>query len=1134
MNNVISLFVLLVFLYPNLKSQSTGNFPVETVLQSGHTRDITCLAFSPDGNFLVTGSYDNTIKLWNMRSGKEIRSFTHNTEKILSVYFHPSGNKILSAGDDNRAIVYDIFTGKPLTKVKIKENQLQKACFSPKGDKILTMDNRDGISVWEAHSAKLIGTYKKSYAAEITPQWFSPDGSKLITYHNYKEAKLIDIETSNEIQTFPFDKPFSFAYSPDGKKIIIGSEKLFAKIFDTETGKEILNLKDNENIRCDGCKTHVSYSHNGKFVATGSRRTGVSVWNAKTGKKLVNFSLENNTLDNIRFSPGNKYIIATCDDISYVLNISSGEKTIKTENKGISCRPVIGPEDKYLLSWGINHTAILWDIQKKKQVNSYKGFRNKTRDDGLNFEQGNWFQTGIIRSLNITSSTTLSNNGKYLVKGKTDSIAIMIDLETGKKIREFHGHKKVILASCFSHDGKTLATAGGDRGIILWNAETGEIIRKIYENQELIFDIKFSSDDNYIISGSWDGTLRIFDAKTGERSNYIKFDKVSPYKIEYTPGDLYIISSDLGGRLKLWEVDTGEEFREFIGHKYVVTDMCFSMDKKKLITSSLDGKVKVWDILTGMQTSKFTRHSSEVYSVESDPKGRFIVSGGNDRKIRVWEMDTGKELKVLEGHSSAISSLHITPNGEKLISSTVDGSIKVWDLNSFEEIYTYIQLDRDNWLVKNPAGYFDGSNKALSAINYVSGLKVIPVGSLFEKYYIPNLLQRINQGEKFTAQNKDIGSVIAGVPSIEMIVTTENRSATNTLGDSLEWYTPYVPISINIADQGGGVDELRIYNNGKLIHNEKTGSSHVKPGKKYSLTIEVPVTTGKNELTAIAINKDRAESQPARLNVYRDGLEPETSLYILSVGIDKYINPNYELSYAIKDSKAYSGLIKKGARHIFKNIEEFHVKDHEANKEGIKKVFQEIAEKAEAEDVFIFYFAGHGAMSSGEKDQNSNFFIIPYDVTQLYGNDKLLEEKAISTAELLNLSKEIAARKQMFILDACQAGGALEALNTRGANREKAIAQLARSTGTFFLLASGAVQFASEAKELGHGIFTYALLEGLGGKADGGNQDKKITANELKSYVEDRVPEITNEYMLTPQYPTGYGFGQDFPIVLIK
>jgi uncharacterized caspase-like protein len=145
----------------------------------------------------------------------------------------------------------------------------------------------------------------------------------------------------------------------------------------------------------------------------------------------------------------------------------------------------------------------------------------------------------------------------------------------------------------------------------------------------------------------------------------------------------------------------------------------------------------------------------------------------------------------------------------------------------------------------------------------------------------------------------------------------------------------------------------------------------------------------------------------------------------------------------------------------------------------------------------------------------------------------VLREKAIAAAELMKFSMQIPALKQLFILDACHSGGALNALATRGDGREKAIAQLARSTGTFFLTAAQDAQFANEVGNLKHGLFTYALLEILEGKVqtDG---DNKITVNEMKAYVEERVPELSQQFRGTPQYPTGYSFGQDFPILILK
>ena len=121
----------------------------------------------------------------------------------------------------------------------------------------------------------------------------------------------------------------------------------------------------------------------------------------------------------------------------------------------------------------------------------------------------------------------------------------------------------------------------------------------------------------------------------------------------------------------------------------------------------------------------------------------------------------------------------------------------------------------------------------------------------------------------------------------------------------------------------------------------------------------------------------------------------------------------------------------------------------------------------------------------------------------------------------------------MYILDACQSAGALEDIVAlRGAAEEKAIAQLARSTGTHWLTASGSSQFASEFSQLGHGAFTYCLLEALKGAADNG--DKKISIKELDTYLQLKVPEVTQKYKGTAQYTASYGYGNDFPIIIIK
>ena len=255
---------------------------------------------------------------------------------------------------------------------------------------------------------------------------------------------------------------------------------------------------------------------------------------------------------------------------------------------------------------------------------------------------------------------------------------------------------------------------------------------------------------------------------------------------------------------------------------------------------------------------------------------------------------------------------------------------------------------------------------------------------------------------------------------------------------------------------------------------------------------------------------------------------PALQQHLIVVGVNAYKNTKYNLNYANADATAFIAAITQGSQNLFGKVNTTFLKDAEATKEGLAAGFEKIKNAARPQDLFVFYYAGHGVINDKKE-----FFLVPYDVTQLYGNDGALAQKGFSAAALQQMSKEIKAQKQLFILDACQSAGALEVVaGARGAAEEKAIAQLARSTGTQWLTASGSEQFASEFEQLGHGSFTYCLLEAF--KGDAGTADKKLTVKQLDAYLQTKVPEITKKFKGTEQYPSSYSYGNDFPIIIIK
>ena len=253
----------------------------------------------------------------------------------------------------------------------------------------------------------------------------------------------------------------------------------------------------------------------------------------------------------------------------------------------------------------------------------------------------------------------------------------------------------------------------------------------------------------------------------------------------------------------------------------------------------------------------------------------------------------------------------------------------------------------------------------------------------------------------------------------------------------------------------------------------------------------------------------------------------------MSIGINDYQNPAYQLNYAVNDARSFTKALAAGGDTLFSEIMTYNIENSRANKLEILATIETIKQQIRPQDVFVFYYAGHGVMSDKSKENEADFFIVTQDILNLYGDPNTLFEKAISAKELMQYSMQIIAEKQLFVLDACHSGGAINQLALRGDGREKALAQLARSTGTFFLTASQNAQYANEVGNLKHGLFTYALLEIIEGQIKD-NGDNKLTINEMKTYVEDRVPELSETYQGSPQYPTSYSFGQDFPLVILK
>lgn len=242
-------------------------------------------------------------------------------------------------------------------------------------------------------------------------------------------------------------------------------------------------------------------------------------------------------------------------------------------------------------------------------------------------------------------------------------------------------------------------------------------------------------------------------------------------------------------------------------------------------------------------------------------------------------------------------------------------------------------------------------------------------------------------------------------------------------------------------------------------------------------------------------------------------------LYILSIGIDQYDDWKYHLQLAGADARAFADELERRAEKLFPHVHKQVLLDGAATKGGIENAFNELAKTVAPRDTFIFLFAGMGH-TIPRAGGGSDFYLFPSDMTE---NPEL---KGISTDLLRTYFSKIQSRFQFVILDSCNSGYAYEALASGVAEND---AKIAGVLGTN-LLVVGTDTEEYESAQLGHGLITSALLDGLSGKADI-NGDGGITARELEAYLYSKGFELANQYVKGSDFhPRTMSRGKDFKI----
>src|SRR5712671_3158311 len=223
----------------SVKSGKTANWPVIQNIFRGHARIVSSVAFSPDGSRIVSGSWDNTIRLWDAETGHAIgKPLEGHSSHVSSVAFSPDGSRIVSGSWDNTIRLWDAETGDAIGKpLEGHSSLVNSVAFSPDGSRIVSSSFDNTIRLWDAETGDAIGKPLEGHSSYVNSVAFSPDGSRIVSGSSDNTIRLWDAETGDAI-----GKPLeghsgdvnSVPFSPDGSRIVSGSSDNTIRLWDAE------------------------------------------------------------------------------------------------------------------------------------------------------------------------------------------------------------------------------------------------------------------------------------------------------------------------------------------------------------------------------------------------------------------------------------------------------------------------------------------------------------------------------------------------------------------------------------------------------------------------------------------------------------------------------------------------------------------------------------------------------------------------------------------------------------------------------------------------------------------------------------------------------------------------------------
>lgn len=916
----------------------------------------------------------------------------------------------------------------------------------------------------QARQGPILSLDPGGHMALIRTVLFTPDGKQLVSGADDKVIRVWDLATSKTVRTLRGQigdgnrgKIYALALSPDGKLLAaggrmreIGEGTHPIRLYDFRSG-EIVGLLDAHQ----GAVLSLAFSPHGRYLVSGSTDDTAIIWDVARRRELHRLRGHRGDINRAVFTHDGKRVVTGSDDRTLGLwNVSTGALIARSSRHagnvfGVAVSPTTG------------------EIASASQQGEVRLSDDKTLRIIRKFQR----QKGDLLGVSFSS------DGERLITGTGTApyYCRVWEVATGRSLRTYRGHDQLVVATAASPKGRLAATAGGSNNEIhIWEMDSGRLIHVLRGAGRSVWSVGFSPNGHSLAwgqsrnraqinnQGPLEYTLRLptKDRTTGEprrlegRSTGFRraITRSRTLQLIHKLGGSYGYYADLNirSRGRVQAVVRRDERNGFAHNAYTLTP-----DSRELITGGGNGWLSLFDI-SGRKRGDFIGHTSDVWAVAVSADGRLLLSGSDDQTVRLWNVHTREN----------IISIFYGRGGE--------------------------------WIIWTPQGYYAASPEGDKFVGWHinegdnHAARFVTAAQLKRHFYRPDIIRRALELASAVDAIRD--SRDTGFTLTELATRRPPDFAVTTPEDGSRVGTSPTDLTLSVRANPDVTEGYDVTVNGRRIISRAQGSPSGPNSEDHEVNFRVPLSSGKNKIEIVAYNSvGKTTRDVAVENTGQPDLDKRGTLFVVAIGVNKYLNfKGQDLDFAEDDATSFRDALLKTAGPLHASVNSLLLAakgNASPTAENIRTALEELR-KAGPRDTIVVFMAGHGI------NEGPDYLFLPTDA-QAKEDGRFKRETVITWRQLYNTLETTRGQRFLFV-DTCYSGNAY---NTR-------LVKDAADDKIGVLAATDAETLAEELPKLGHGVFTYTVLEGLEGAADI-KKDGRVRAGELSEFVRKEVVKIT-------------------------